>query len=427
MGDGGGGNFADAGDDGGSSGLPPTYTRQACALVPLGQADGTTPTMTPTVEMVVNGLQIPWGLAWLPNGDLLITERPGRLRLVKAGQLLPTPVITIDVAQIPAQLESDALGTEGGLLGVALHPAFATNHMFYMYWEAGTPTSDGGLTLFNRLGMFKLSDDGTSAMLDHIMIDNIPGGTHHQGGRLAIGPDGKLYVPIGAYDPTLAQMPDQLPGKVLRLNPDGSTPSDNPTPGSPVFLTGIRNTEGFDWFNRYYLLMAVHGPTLIDPGVALKGYDQFIVARAGENLGWPLVVGCNTPPSVTAPPPPMGLTQPVLSWEKSTPPGGGVIYRGDKIPQWTGSFMMATLGLEYGAVTQDEGKELIRIQVDPNNPYTIKTREVYLKGQYGRLRTVANGPDGYLYLTTSNCDSRGMPNGRCAMGGDQLLRVTGLN
>ena len=78
------------------------------------------------------------------------------------------------------------------------------------------------------------------------------------------------------------------------------------------------------------------------------------------------------------------------------------------------------------AATQDEGKELFRIQVDPSNPYTIKTREVYLEGQYGRLRTVANGPDGYLYLTTSNCDSRGMPNGRCAMGGDQLLRVTGV-
>jgi glucose/arabinose dehydrogenase len=291
-----------------------------------------------------------------------------------------------------------------------LHPEFESNRLFYMYYTARKANN----SLINRLGLYKMSEDGNSAAFERLLLDDIPGGLHHQGGRMDIGPDGKLYVGVGAYDPDLAQRPDELPGKLLRLNLDGTVPGDNPTPGSYVFLTGIRNTQGYDWFDDDHLLVMDHGPTTIDPGVPEKGWDEFNVARAGENFGWPDVLGCETA---------SGIMEPVMVWERSLPPGGAAIYRGTAIAEWTGSFMVATLGL-YGS---GEGEHLHRIQLNPNNPYLVEKHEVYLKGVYGRLRTVAMGPDGHLYMTTSNCDSRGMPNGHCTNGGDKVLRIVGTN
>jgi glucose/arabinose dehydrogenase len=387
----------------------PIYTREACELLPATGPDGTTGPLTLEVEVAVEGLEIPWGLAWLPNGDMLITERTGSLRIIRDGQLASTPVLEVDVAVVTF-LEELGLGSEGGLLGVLLHPDFATNRLFYMYYTARRADN----ALINRLGLYKMSDDGTSASFQRHLLDDIPGGIHHQGGRMHIGPDGKLYVGVGAYDPGLAQLPDELPGKLLRLNLDGSVPDDNPTKASPVFLTGIRNTQGYDWFDDKHLLVMDHGPTSVDPGVPEKGWDEFNVARAGENLGWPNALGCKTAANIT---------EPVLVWERSMPPAGAAIYRGTAIPEWKGSFIVATLGLAGSG----EGEHLHRIQVSPDNPYKVEKHEVYLKGQYGRLRTVAMGPDGHLYLTTSNCDSRGVPNGRCLAGGDKVLRVVGAH
>jgi glucose/arabinose dehydrogenase len=158
-----------------------------------------------------------------------------------------------------------------------------------------------------------------------------------------------------------------------------------------------------------------HGPTAIDPGVPEKGWDEFNVARAGENLGWPDIRGCETGP---------GITEPVMVWQSSMPPAGAAMYTGTAIPEWTGSFLVGTLGLPG----LGEGEHLHRIQLDPDNPYVVRKHEVYLKGQYGRLRTVAMGPDGNVYLTTSNCDSRGQINGRCTLeGGDKVLRIVGAD
>jgi len=269
--------------------------------------------------------------------------------------------------------------------------------------------------LINRLGLYKLSQDGTAATFERLLLDDIPAGQHHQGGRMRIGPDGKLYVGVGAYDPSLAQRPDQLAGKLLRMNPDGTVPNDNPTPGSYVFLTGVRNTQGFDWFDRHHLLVMDHGPTSIDPGVPEKGWDEFNVVRAGENLGWPGVRGCATG---------SGITEPVMVWQASMPPGGATVYTGSGIPEWRGSFLVGTLGLPGTG----EGEHLHRIQLSADNPYVVVKHEVYLKGQYGRLRTVAMGPDGHVYFTTGNCDSRGQANGRCAQdGGDKVLRIVGAS
>jgi aldose sugar dehydrogenase len=396
-----------ANTDASGNGPPPPLTRRACELVT--GTEGPIGPLSLQVEEVVRGLEIPWGLAFMPNGDLLVTERPGRLRLVRGGQLQSTPVLDVDVADVPFELFS--LGNEGGLLGVLLHPDFATNRLFYMYFMARKP--DG--SLINRLGLYEMSQDGGGAALVRFLLDDIPAGEHHQGGRMRIGPDGKLYVGVGAFDPGLAQQANQLPGKLLRLNPDGTVPDDNPTRGSYVFLTGVRNTQGFDWFDEHYLLVMDHGPTAIDPGVPEKGWDEFNVVRAGENLGWPGVRGCGTG---------AGFSAPVMVWQTSMPPGGAAVYTGTTIPEWKGSFLVGTLGL----AGTGEGEHLHRIQVSADNPFVVSKHEVYLKGAYGRLRTVAMGPDGHVYLTTSNCDSRGQANGRCAReGGDKVLRIVGAH
>lgn len=391
------------------------HTRQACHVVTMNQGDGAPPGPELDVEVVVDGVEIPWGLDWLPNGDMIFTERDkGLLRIVKDGQLQSGAVTEVDIAQITWAEEFGGLGSEGGLLGVLLHPDFANNRQFYMYWTARMPDR----SLINRLGLFTMSADLSRAELDRILIDNIPGGIHHAGGRMHIGPDGKLYLGVGAYDARQAQEPDVLAGKMLRLNLDGSIPDDNPTPGSYVFLTGIRNTQGFDWFDADHLLVMEHGPTFNDDGGPFaRGWDQFNVLRAGENAGWPDAYGCDTAP---------GITEPVIVWERSLPPGGATLYRGDAIPEWTGSFFAATQGLPW---QRGEGQHLHRIRLNPDNPYIVEQREVYLKERFGRLRTVAEGPDGYLYVTTTNCDARGRlawnPN-HCRKGGDKILRIVGF-
>jgi glucose/arabinose dehydrogenase len=390
-------------------------SRLACQLVPSVAGDGAGAGPEIEVEVVVEGVEIPWGLAWLPNGDMVFTERDkGQLRIVRNGQLQTSAVAEVDIAQITWAEEFGDLGSEGGLLGVLLHPDFAENRRFYMYWTAREPDD----SLINRLGLFTMSEDFSSAELDRILIDNIPGGIHHAGGRMRIGPDRKLYLGVGAYEAPLAQVPDDVSGKMLRMNLDGSIPDDNPTAGSYVFLTGIRNTQGFDWFDAHHLLVMEHGPTFNDDGGPTeKGWDEFNVLKAGENSGWPEVHGCDTA---------SGITEPVVVWERSFPPGGATLYRGDAIPEWTGSFFTATQGLPW---LPDEGQHLHRIQLSPDNPYLVEKREVFLKQRYGRLRTVAEGPDGYLYVTTTNCDTRGRlawnPN-HCRRNGDQILRIVGL-
>lgn len=389
--------------------------REPCQLVAKASGDGAPEGPALDVEVVAEGLEIPWGLAWLPNGDLLFTERDkGQLRMVKGGQLQAGAVTQVDIAQITWREEAGGLGTEGGLLGVLLHPDFVSNRQFYLYWTARK--ADG--SLINRLGLFTLSAEASSATLKRLLLDDIPGGIHHAGGRMRIGPDGKLYLGVGAYEAPLAQRPEQLAGKLLRMNPDGSVPDDNPVPGSYVFLSGIRNTQGFDWFDAEHLLVMEHGPTFNDDGGPVaRGWDEFNVLKAGENSGWPEVYGCTSTAATTAP---------VIVWERSFPPGGATLYRGEAIPQWKNSFFTATLGLP---MFPGEGQHLHRIQLSPDNPYVVERREVLLKREYGRLRTVAEGPDGYLYVTTSNCDARGKlavsPN-HCRRGGDKILRIVGV-
>lgn len=334
-------------------------------------------------ETVVDGLDVPWGIAFLPNRDILVSERSGQVRLVQQGKLRPQAIATINVSD----------RGEGGLLGIAAHPNIANNRFFYVYFTA----SQNGAPV-NRVERWRLSQNGLSATRDRTIIDNIPVAQFHNGGRIRFGPDQMLYIGTGdARQPDLSQDVKSLAGKILRLTPDGQVPADNPFPGNPVYITGIRNTQGFDWINPSTLWVSDHGPS---GELGRSGHDKVSVAKAGDNLGWPTLYRCDSS---------QGLVTPAIVWRQALPPGGAAIYTGNAIPEWKGSFLVAALRAEH----------LQRVVIDPRSGQ-VQRHEVYLQGQQGRLRDAMMGPDGELYVTTSNCDGRGS----CPAEKDKILRIT---
>lgn len=338
-------------------------------------------------ETVVDGLEVPWAIAFLPGGDLLVTERPGRIRLVKdymgSPELVEEPVADI----------STASSSEGGLLGMALHPQFESNRLLYIYV---TVNEGNGPT--NQVEQWLLSDDGTSATREKVIFNNIGASRNHNGGRILFGPDNMLYVGTGdASDPGTSQDPESPNGKLLRLTPDGQIPDDNPVAGSAVFLSGIRNTQGWAWpgNDANTIWISDHGPS----GERLRyGHDEVSIATAGDNLGWPDIYKCESSE---------GMITPSIVWQKAAPPGGATVYMGDAIPEWKGSLLVATLGSTH----------LQRIVIEDEE---VKSNEVYFDNENGRLREVIMSPEGELFITTSNCDGRG----NCPDSGDAILRIT---
>jgi aldose sugar dehydrogenase len=359
----------------------------SCRLVPRGDF-GPTGEVKVRATTVVSGLEVPWALAFLPGGDFLVTERPGRLRLVRGGKLVAKPV-----AEVPVSARS-----EGGLLGMALAPDFERSRRLFLYFtirERGREV--------NRLVSYRLADDAASAREEKVLLDGIPAAQYHDGGRVRIGPDGMVYVGTGdAGHPDSAQRDDSPSGKILRIAPDGSIPKDNPFPGSPVFALGLRNVEAFDWRPDGALVVADHGPS---GEMGRTGHDRVVVVtKPGANLGWPEAYGCEARP---------GMMPPLLAWVDSVPPGGGSFYTGDLVPEWRGSFLAGTLA----------SRHLQRVVLDPQDPNRLARHEVYFRGDpprgLGRVREVVTGPDGALWVTTSNCDGRGT----CPPEKDRVVRV----
>jgi glucose/arabinose dehydrogenase len=358
----------------------------SCQLVESGYGPpGTVPVRA---EVVAGGLEVPWGLAFLPGGDLLVTERPGRVRLVRGGRLLPQAVLRLEVGT----------RSESGLMGIAVHPDFAHNRLFYVYY-----TTPGWIHPTNRIERFRLAPDGTSAVHDRVIFDGIPAAMYHDGGRLRFGPDGMLYVGTGdGRTGARAQDLASPNGKILRLTPDGEIPADNPWPGKAAWVVGVRNAEGFDWWDAQTLVIADHGPSGENKR---QGHDEIDVVHKGDNLGWPNIYGCQTA---------AGMITPSLTWNEAVPPGGAAFYRGNAIAGWRNSFLVGTL----------KSKHLHRVVLDPADPSHVLNHEVYFAGEppegYGRLRDVFVSPDHELYVTTSNCDGRG----NCPPTKDLILRIT---
>jgi glucose/arabinose dehydrogenase len=335
----------------------------------------------PAVETVVGGLQVPWEVEFAPDGRIFLTERPGRIRVVRDGRLDPQPWAELAVAHVG----------EGGLLGLALAPDFARSGALYAYHTY----QDGG-RLWNRV--VRMVERDGRGQVDRVVLDRIPGAVVHDGGRIRFGPDGRLYVTTGdARQPALAQDRSSLAGKILRINPDGSIPPDNPFPGSPVYSLGHRNPQGLAWHPQARTLYAAeHGPSG-DLGLCCR--DEVNVIEPGANYGWPEASGRGGAPRFVDP---IADSGPSDTW---APSGIVVPARGP----WAGSLLVAAL----------RGEHLRRLLLSGPRFTLLVGQEVYFRTELGRLRAVAEGPDGALYLLTNNTDGRGRPR----PGDDRLLRV----
>lgn len=332
---------------------------------------GTVPVVA---ETIADGLEVPWGIGFLPNGDFLVTERPGRIRLVANGRLASDPV-----AVVPIQAQS-----EGGLLGIAIDPAFAQSRAFYVYFTSGGT---------NRIARYLL--EGNAARMDRIVFDGIPAAQFHDGGRMHFGPDGMLYVGTGdGREPSRSRDPRSPSGKILRIGRDGEIPADNPIAGNPMWIRGVRNVQGFDWIDGEHVVLADHGPS---GELGRSGNDELDVATRGDDLGWPEVWRCDTS---------AGVVTPKMVWQKGLPPGGAIVARGDAIPEWKNDVIVTSLGAQL----------LVRVVLGAER---VEHHEIYFRGTYGRLREIVNAPDGSIFVTTSNCDGRGT----CPATRDRILRL----
>jgi glucose/arabinose dehydrogenase len=324
------------------------------------------------VSVLVEGLDTPWAIDFAPDGRIFVTERPGHIRIVQEGRLQIQPWFTLDA------IESG----ESGLLGVALDPEFAQNGFVYVAYTYRT--EDGRLQ--NRLIRLRDVTAEGKGILDKVLLDGIIGAANHDGGRVKFGADTKLYLTTGdAQKSELAQDLSSLNGKILRLNPDGTIPADNPFPSSPVYSYGHRNPQGLAWQPDTGRMYATeHGPSGI-PG----GRDELNYIEPGKNYGWPIITGDETR---------SGMVSPILqsgTSETWAPGGAAFVTQG----YWFGSLLFVGL----------RGQSLYRITLDSTDPRKVLTFERLLTSRFGRLRDVAQSPDGVIYILTSNRDGRGQP------------------
>ena len=315
-------------------------------LAGCGGGDEPGPKSDLRVRTIATGLDTPWAIGWLPDGRALVTERPGRVRLLAGGKLQAEPVgVVRDV------VETD--GSESGLLGLAVDPKFADNHFVYLYFT--TPGE-------NLVGRFRFERDRLA--IDGVVVRGIESGPIHDGGRIAFGPDGQLYITTGETgDASLAQA-DGLNGKVLRT---ADFRSDDVKP--EVFTSGHRNVQGIDW------QPGTDRPFITELGP--DSDDEVNVLKQGANYGW----GGE------------GGEPPLVSYDDVIAPSGAAfVTRG----AWKGDFVFANL----------VGEQLRRLSFDGDE---VTRNQPLLEGEYGRLRDVEEGPDGALYILTSNRDGRGDP------------------
>jgi glucose/arabinose dehydrogenase len=336
------------------------------------------------VVTVVDGLVNPWSMAWLPNGDMLVTERPGRLRIVRNG------VLSDPVSGVPAVR---AVG-QGGLQDVVVHPDFATNSLIYLSFAK--PNADGsqGTTAIVR---GRLENDALVDVEEIFEAQPYSERPGHYGARMAFDAEGYLFVSSGErMAPTTgdltkhpAQDPSNHHGTILRLNDDGSVPADNPFVGRAgyapeIWSYGHRNPQGLAFDRETGILWETeHGP---------QGGDELNQIRPGLNYGWPVITyGMNyrvgTPIGHREQ---EGMEQPAAFWVPSIAPSGLMIYHGDKFPMWKGNAFAGGLSTQY--------QQLSRVMLDGT---TVTNREPLLQNEM-RIRDVREGPDGYIYIATDN-------------------------
>jgi glucose/arabinose dehydrogenase len=347
--------------------VSPSPTRTSSAPGSQGSTAGAAPAGPAQARfagVVARDLDVPWGVGFLPDDSALVTERDTAriVRVLPSGRVVPV-----------GSVEGVSPTSEGGLLGLAVSPTYARDHRIYVYLTTDHDNRVVALTYRNgRLGP------------QHPVLTGIPFGDIHDGGRLAFGPDGKLYISTGETgDESLAQDRGSLGGKILRVNPDGSVPRDNPFPPSPVWTYGHRNVQGLAFDSRDRLWATEFGSDVWDE---LNGIEK------GLNYGWPVTEGDSDL---------RGYTDPLVQWRPDNASPSGLAFAG-------GSLWAASLN----------GERLWQVPVRADGG--VRQPRPLLVGEYGRLRTVVTAPDGSLWVTTSNEDGRGLP----APTDDRILRLT---
>ena len=330
------------------------------------------------VTVLARGLVHPWAVEPLPGGDLLVTERPGRLRIISASGQLGEPITGLPAVDARAQ---------GGLLDVAVSPTFATDRT--IYWSYAEPREGGNGTAVAR-GV--LSSDRRSVEQVRVIFQVLPtyDGTAHYGSRIAFGPDGKLYITIGERSDArmrrYAQQLDSHLGKVLRINPDGSAPSDNPfvkqaNAQAQIWTLGHRNPQASAFDAEGRLWEIEHGT---------NGGDELNLIEKGKNYGWPIQAygeeysGRPIPGASTTA---EGMQQPVYYWDPVIAPSGAQFYTGNAFPAWRNSLFIGSMGQ----------RRLVRLTIANNR---VTGEEHLLTDRNQRVRDVRQGPDGLLYIVT---------------------------
>ncbi|MFE2721858.1 PQQ-dependent sugar dehydrogenase [Kitasatospora sp. NPDC059327] len=355
----------------------PTSAASASAPVSGGAsataAGPSSPAAAPSVAVratVTEKLAAPWGLVVLPDGDLLVSERDdGRILRV---------AVKDGARTVAGAVPGVVSGGEGGLLGLALSPGYASDHLVYAYLSTA---ADNRVV---RLTYDPARPSGEQLGAPEVLLAGIPHGPRHNGGRIAFGPDGLLYVGTGdSSDKALAQDTGSLGGKILRLAPDGAPAPGNPFPGSPVYSYGHRNVQGLTWDPQGRLWASEFGQDT---------WDELNLIRAGGNYGWPVVEGTGGRPE---------FIDPVVEWHTSEASPSGIAYA-------DGAVWIAAL----------RGTRLWRVPLDGDR--AAAAPQAFLTDAYGRLRTVVADRDGTLLLVTNNTDGRG----DSRSGDDRILRLT---
>lgn len=321
-----------------------------------------------SVQIIATNLEKPRSIA-IHENTIFVTEQEGRIRIIQDNVLLDEPLITLRPAKV----------FDGGLLGIETHPNFSENHLLYVYL---TYEEDG--QLWNKI--LKISESDNKFENVETIFDKIPGSQFTNGGFLKFGPDKKLYVGTGTISDS-SHLPldvNSLSGKILRLNDDGSIPTDNPFPNSPVYSLGHRNPQGMTWDKNGNMYIVELGP---------EKNDEINLIIPGKNYGWP-----NQQCS--------GISEfedAIICYDPAIEPGGILFYYGDKVDV-EHHLIMASL----------RASNLYQLSLDDG----LKSQKSILSG-IGRIRDLAEGPDGSIYVITSNTDGKGFPDST----DDKLLRI----